>query len=104
MPQWDVAVESQGSALGEMASQDHSRFRALVWFDCRNISPPRAGSIHLAVAMEGRQKLAVPPCRQRHCGELRFIRAVHWLSNAFFTFEIAGRQYGEDTRLTISAS
>jgi hypothetical protein len=36
--------------MGEMASQDHSRFRAPVWFDCCNISPPRAGSIHPAVA------------------------------------------------------
>jgi hypothetical protein len=51
MPQWDVAVELQGSAIGETASQDHSRLRVSVWFDCCNISPPRAGSIHLAVAV-----------------------------------------------------
>ena len=50
------------------------------------------------------RRLPYPPCRQRHCGKLRFIRAVRWLSNAFFTFEIAGSQYDEDTRLTISAS
>ena len=52
MPQWDVAVESQGSAMGETASQDHSRLRVSVWLDCCNISPPRAGSIHLAVVAE----------------------------------------------------
>jgi hypothetical protein len=47
--------------MGEMASQDHSRFRAPVWFDCCNISPPRAGSIHLALVMECRQEVAVAP-------------------------------------------
>jgi hypothetical protein len=51
MPQRDVAVELQGSAIGETASQGHSRLRVSVWFDCCNISPPRAGSIHLAVAV-----------------------------------------------------
>jgi hypothetical protein len=61
MPQWDVAVESQGSAMVEMASQDHSRLRAPVCFDCCNISLPRAGSIHLAVSMECRQEAAVAP-------------------------------------------
>jgi hypothetical protein len=51
MPQWDVAAELQGSSIGEIASQDHSRLRVSVWFDCCNMSPPRAGSIHLAVAV-----------------------------------------------------
>src|SRR5580692_4557202 len=52
MPQWDVAAELQGSSIGETASQDHSRLQVSVWFDCCNISPPRAGSIHLAVVAE----------------------------------------------------
>ena len=59
MPQWDVAVESQGSAMGETASQDHSRLRVSVWLDCCNISPPRAGSIHLAVVAEFQWKLNI---------------------------------------------
>ncbi len=33
MPQWDVAAELQGSAIGETASQDHSRLRVSAWFD-----------------------------------------------------------------------
>jgi hypothetical protein len=52
MPQRDVAAELQGSSRGETASQDHSRLRVSVWFDCCNISPPREGSIHLAVVAE----------------------------------------------------
>src|SRR5574340_1737248 len=47
IPQWKVAVASQGSSMGETAWQDHSRFRGSVWLICSNMVLPPGRSIRL---------------------------------------------------------
>lgn len=61
---------------------------------------PLARSLLQFVAAHGRTLRS----GQRHRQKIRPIRIVRWLSNASFKFGIAGRQYDEDTLLTISAS
>jgi len=61
---------------------------------------PLARSLLQFAAVHGRTRHS----GQRHRQKIRPIRVVRWLSNAPLRFGNAGRQYDEDTLLTISAS
>src|SRR5580658_5107554 len=71
IPQRKVATRSQGSAMGEMASQDHSMSRASVRFTCCNIFPPRGRSIHLAVVAGCERGVALNPESGAALGAMR---------------------------------